>query len=456
MLLLWFALWVMAALLYFSDRHNEKNRWGSLLSFLCGCGGLGVVVHEDIYRYFQSPYLYFFYTLLSSLAYFVSPYVLMIFSIVEYGFAHRKIFKFILLLPVLIMYIIYPLYPKYQPDYAVLSVWVVPYVLSANMILIYSYWKEKNFIVKRQKIYIILVILPTTFFAMSANYIFQSIGIDRLWEFNVLTISIGFITFLYFSLRFGFLGVRLRLERQRFDISIKAASSGTAILNHTIKNELGKINLLANELIRCEYPEAPEIYRRNMDLIQQSSQHVLEIAKRIHYRLNVMEFKESVFRLIDIIENSLNLLSHGLESVQIEKQYNTDLLILGDPVHLQETIINCIKNAIEAMDRKNGKLILKLYEARKQVYIEITDNGKGIETEKIPYVLDPFYSTKLTDGNYGLGLTYCYSVIQKHGGVLTLRSKINQGTTVTLSLPTKRVQSSKTQSTTEVSYGPLD
>ncbi|MGM2880243.1 ATP-binding protein, partial [Bacillus cereus group sp. BC57] len=44
-----------------------------------------------------------------------------------------------------------------------------------------------------------------------------------------------------------------------------------------------------------------------------------------------------------------------------------------------------------------------------------------------------------TKGNYGLGLTYSYNVMQKHGGDISIKSKVNQGTTFTLSLPAKRV-----------------
>ncbi|MGG0446858.1 ATP-binding protein, partial [Bacillus mycoides] len=108
-------------------------------------------------------------------------------------------------------------------------------------------------------------------------------------------------------------------------------------------------------------------------------------------------------------------------------------------VHLQETFLNIIKNAIEAME-KQGAILIKLYNAPKKVYIDFIDTGKGIEKDKVFLVLNPFYSTKKnTKGNYGLGLSYCYNVMQKHNGDIVIKSKINQGTTITLSLPSKRV-----------------
>ncbi|MRA75934.1 ATP-binding protein, partial [Bacillus thuringiensis] len=86
-----------------------------------------------------------------------------------------------------------------------------------------------------------------------------------------------------------------------------------------------------------------------------------------------------------------------------------------------------IKNALEAMSN-DGRLLVKLYKTRRKVYIDITDSGKGIPKDKLDQVLNPFFSTKGTKGNYGLGLTCPYNAMQKHGGVISIKSKVNQGT----------------------------
>ena len=125
-------------------------------------------------------------------------------------------------------------------------------------------------------------------------------------------------------------------------------------------------------------------------------------------------------------------------NVQVIKQYEVDVKVHGDPIHIQETLLNIIKNALEAMGN-DGRLLVKLYKTRRKVYIDITDSGKGIPKDKLDQVLNPFFSTKGTKGNYGLGLTYSYNVMQKHGGDISIKSKVDQGTTFTLSLPARRV-----------------
>ena len=95
---------------------------------------------------------------------------------------------------------------------------------------------------------------------------------------------------------------------------------------------------------------------------------------------------------------------------------------------------------------KNGEIQIKIYKTYRKVYIDFADTGKGIEKDKLSLVLNPFYSTKGTKGNYGLGLSYCYNVMQKHGGEIAVKSKVGHGTNMILSLPSKRVKEIKLQS----------
>jgi signal transduction histidine kinase len=115
-----------------------------------------------------------------------------------------------------------------------------------------------------------------------------------------------------------------------------------------------------------------------------------------------------------------------------------DVTIVGDTEQLQETYLNIIKNAIEAMDGK-GQILIRVYASRKKVYIDFIDNGKGIEKADLNRILDPFYSTKGSTNDYGLGLTQCYNILQKHDGSISVKSQVNKGTIFTLSIPSKRV-----------------
>jgi len=221
---------------------------------------------------------------------------------------------------------------------------------------------------------------------------------------------------------------------------MKAVTSGTAFLNHTIKNEMAKINFLVDQL--KEHVPLDKTSSECIDQALNSTNHVLELSRRIQNKLDIMNLKESEFWISDGIDSAINLLHPYLREISIVKQYEVDMKIFGDPIHIQETFLNIIKNAIEAIEGE-GVILIKIYKIRRNIYIDLTDNGKGIGKDKLSLVLNPFYSTKGRSENYGLGLAYCYNVMEKHGGDISIKSQINQGTTITLSLPTKRVIDTK-------------
>jgi len=69
--------------------------------------------------------------------------------------------------------------------------------------------------------------------------------------------------------------------------------------------------------------------------------------------------------------------------------------------------------------------------------LRISDTGKGIKKENMKLIFDPFFSTKGNEGS-GLGLSVSYGIIKKHGGDITIESRLETGTTVTITLPIKR------------------
>jgi signal transduction histidine kinase len=98
---------------------------------------------------------------------------------------------------------------------------------------------------------------------------------------------------------------------------------------------------------------------------------------------------------------------------------------------LREVFNNLFRNAIEAM-KPGGELTIAMSRLNKQVVFAIKDNGSGIDKEDLPHVMEPFFSTKDRKNNFGLGLPYCYNVMQRHAGTLEIFSKKGEGTTVFL------------------------
>jgi signal transduction histidine kinase len=124
--------------------------------------------------------------------------------------------------------------------------------------------------------------------------------------------------------------------------------------------------------------------------------------------------------------------------------------IRGDEERLIEVFSELLLNAIEAMaDRKKGKVTITTEDIilnfehnlplREGTYIKVSiqDQGKGIPSENIEKVFEPYFSTKdaPTQKGLGLGLTMCYSIIKKHGGHIGIQSEEDKGTIVNVYLP---------------------
>ena len=110
-----------------------------------------------------------------------------------------------------------------------------------------------------------------------------------------------------------------------------------------------------------------------------------------------------------------------------------DLFVKASVDDLKRVFINLIKNSDEAMP-EGGVLMLRTYEFKSRVYIEVVDNGEGIPVEVQDKIFIPNFSTK-TSGT-GLGLAICKKIVQNHGGDISFASVSNAGTTFTISLPT--------------------
>jgi two-component system C4-dicarboxylate transport sensor histidine kinase DctB len=73
-------------------------------------------------------------------------------------------------------------------------------------------------------------------------------------------------------------------------------------------------------------------------------------------------------------------------------------------------------------------LVVSIWSDTKTVSVSVQDNGKGIPADELPYLFDPFYSTKRSGKGLGLGLSIAYNIIQDFGGTIHVQSEIDQGT----------------------------
>jgi signal transduction histidine kinase len=124
-------------------------------------------------------------------------------------------------------------------------------------------------------------------------------------------------------------------------------------------------------------------------------------------------------------------------NIQIIKKFDPFLpFVRGNASQLKQVFMNIIVNAAEAM-HGSGTLSIATSPAlnRKTVLVEFTDTGEGIPEGNLSRIFDPFFTTKEVGKGTGLGLATSYGIIEDHGGKISVRSKVGEGTTFTIELP---------------------
>jgi signal transduction histidine kinase len=114
--------------------------------------------------------------------------------------------------------------------------------------------------------------------------------------------------------------------------------------------------------------------------------------------------------------------------------------IESDVGQLEQVFLNIINNAFDAVD-DGGRIDIELWaDGSDVVRVRVTDDGHGISEENLKHIFDPFFSTK-GEKVSGLGLSNTYGIVQKLGGRLVVKSKKGEGSTFTVTLPVKKMQS---------------
>jgi signal transduction histidine kinase len=148
-------------------------------------------------------------------------------------------------------------------------------------------------------------------------------------------------------------------------------------------------------------------------------------------------------KLAHVIEESFQCLARDFDKDRIKVVIDVpeNLTVSAVPGQLQQVLLNLIINARQAMLVSGGTLTIKAAPADdKNVHIQVSDSGSGIEPEIVDKIFEPFFSTKLQaklpdQQGTGLGLSVCKSIIEAHGGTISVQSRPPQGTSFVISLP---------------------
>jgi signal transduction histidine kinase len=184
--------------------------------------------------------------------------------------------------------------------------------------------------------------------------------------------------------------------------------------------------------------------------IAESGRHLLQLVNDVLDMSKIlsgsMSLESERVRLADVCRRHASLHSAKAEEAGVNQVLNVDTElppVLVDPIRFGQVLSNLISNAIKFTPRGGRVLISAEREADGRLAVLVADTGIGMSDEEIRLALEPFRQVDATrtrrfEGS-GLGLPLSRSLVELHGGELSIRSAKGQGTTVAVRLPAERL-----------------
>ena len=229
-------------------------------------------------------------------------------------------------------------------------------------------------------------------------------------------------------------GVRALEETSRRQDRMAAVGRMAASIAHEIRNPLaamrGSIQMLRSEMdADTEQAQLMEIILRESDRLNKIVADYLNYARPRPAELKNVDLKALVTDTFKLLRNSDEIVAgHTLE----EDLPARPAIVSGDPEQLKQVCWNIARNALKAMP-DGGTFRVSLKEANdSRLRLSFADNGCGMTPEQVEHLFEPFTSTT---GGTGLGLSIVYQIIRDHSGTINVRSRLGEGTTITIELP---------------------
>ncbi|HIT57939.1 MAG TPA: HAMP domain-containing histidine kinase [Candidatus Galloscillospira stercoripullorum] len=339
--------------------------------------------------------------------------------------------------------------------------WVVIYLLLALALIFQEYRATTISFFKRNIRYVMLSVVSIAalylLYATKDPAQIYNMFIDEYIRLGITTYisanlsSLGWVLLGLFTVFFLVLGsygmvryIQIDYNENREDLTLQrkfdAAGMGVSVFVHGIKNQLLSSRVLHKKLSRALEHDPPDL-----EQVRACAAQLRDLNEGMLGRM------DELYRTVK--NNALSLTPVGVDQVvasavrrfhgkyregAVRVDLGTSRLVLADLGALSEAIYNLLTNGYEAAlqyHREDPRLEIVTRAERLWTVLEIRDNGGGITRENMGKIFDPFFTSKNTNYNWGMGLYYVRKIVKSHWGLLRLESQPGEGSTFYVMLP---------------------
>ena len=377
--------------------------------------------------------------------------------------------KLVLVLPIVSLVLYYPsvyrsLVMKVPAAKDVLVqfsyIWVMCYVALAVGLLVVEYCSTTMHFSRRKflPIVISLVALATLYViycGQDPGQIYRFYSYDYTWIKGVgylqFALSIGgYMVLVAVNLVCGILGLGSMLRytqtsfasdrdevvlERKFDV----ARTGASVFVHSIKNQL-LANRVLYKRIRAELQkEEPDLdkVRGYSDSLCDNNELLIDRSEELYRTVKAKSVRLVPVTLGRLEEITLDRFRKKYPDGRVRALMDREIQVLADENYLSEALYNLLTNAWEATIGYEETRPVELVSHQERLYtvLEVKDHGPGIKTGEFKHIFEPFYSSKNSNFNWGMGLYHVRTIVRSHLGSLRVENRPEGGASFFILLP---------------------
>lgn len=230
-------------------------------------------------------------------------------------------------------------------------------------------------------------------------------------------------------------------EEARLQRKFDTASMGASVFVHSIKNQLLSARVAHKKLREALAAPTPDLAKAQeyAAMLDGMNETMLARMEELYRSVKVSYIALVPLDSHEVVGAALERFEQKYPEAAVALREETHALVLADRTHMAEALYNLLTNAWEAAlaaGRPEGPQVeLAVHGERLWLDFEVRDNGGGLTWAEQKKIFDPFYTSKNTNFNWGMGLYYVRKITKSHLGHLQIRSAEGQGSSFMIMLP---------------------